>query len=98
MREEQNSQEELRSRIEACKVMALLFILFFVVTLALVFAQTEWGQRFANVAIGADALHLTFSFLVYGVTTVAFTLLTVMTGGSLIIGGYRLYMDIKASK
>lgn len=48
MREEQNSQEELRSRIEACKVMALLFILFFVVTLALVFAQTEWGQRFAN--------------------------------------------------
>ncbi|WP_372997312.1 hypothetical protein [Marinobacter sp.] len=97
MLEDQNSQEELRSRKGACKLMAALFTLFFITTLALVFAQTDWGQRFADVALGPDALHLTFGFLMYGVMTVFFAGLTLMTGGGLIIGGYRLYMDSKAS-
>ena len=96
MCEDQNSQEELRSRIEACKLMSVLFILFFVATLALLLAQTDWGQRFADVALGADALHLTFGFLMYWVMTAFFAGLTLMTGGGLIIGGYRLYVDSKA--
>jgi len=97
MLDDQNSQEELRSRKGACKLMAALFTLFFVTTLTLVFAQTDWSQRFADATLGPEALHLTFGFLMYGVITVFFAGLTLMTGGGLIIGGYRLYTDSQTS-
>jgi len=93
----QPNTSELRSRFKALVFLAGLFILLLSATLRFAILPTDWGQKFANVALGMDALNLTFGFLMYGVMTLLFASLTLIIGGVLVIGGYRLYIDHKAS-
>lgn len=78
--------------------MAGLFILFLGATVGFAVLPTDWGQDFADVAPGTDALTLTFRFLLSGVLMVVFTGFTLITGGGVVIGSYRLYVDHKAAK